>query len=282
MLSLLRERPQAGSEADPGAGVVGCKAPQLRREERNGSGAGVPVSTDATTEGRGPRRRGCHQFPMIRKPPLWCFKRHAKTRSQGPSRHLAAHHARTEERKGARRRADQGCRWGGGNAGGGGHVRGSRSAVVGGEVHPIPSRERARVAGMTRKTCALHKRTTVHACIVLSFMGQTESALQQPTGREPWRKCYLGLAVLLQSVSEVPATRKAATQIGVTFTREDLDVLDALHQVNQKTGIPVSALIRQSVRAALMQDADALQTLTVYHSFSSVTAPVTFRAPITG
>lgn len=62
-------------------------------------------------------------------------------------------------------------------------------------------------------------------------------------------------------------TKVKSTQIGVTFSRDDLDVLEALNEINAKTGVPVSVLIRKSVRAALMEDAEALNSLRAFKGF---------------
>lgn len=64
-------------------------------------------------------------------------------------------------------------------------------------------------------------------------------------------------------------TKVKAVQIGVTFGRDDLDLLATLQDVSERSGVPVSHLIRQSVRASLLEDDEALASLEPLRSFSA-------------
>lgn len=67
-------------------------------------------------------------------------------------------------------------------------------------------------------------------------------------------------------------TRKAAAQIGISFTAADLDVHERLKAIHERTGIPFSHLVRMSLRATLLDDEDAAATLRAMKGFSVAAA----------
>lgn len=71
-------------------------------------------------------------------------------------------------------------------------------------------------------------------------------------------------------------------QLGVTFSDEESDLYEKLRALNDESGIPISSLVKRSLRAVFDEDDEELRKLRAYAGFSEARLPQGRAAKATG